>query len=57
VKAAGFQNFGMHQHTVFWQKHDGKNPSKGFGATVVKTWYWYQNWVDYVITELNKVRA
>lgn len=57
VKAAGFQNFGMHQHTLFWQKHAGKNPDKGFGATVVKTWYWYQNWVDYVISELNKVKG
>lgn len=54
VKEAGFNNFRMYQHTQFWRKHDGKNPSKGFGTMVVKTWYWYQNWVDYIIGELGK---
>ena len=52
VKEAGFKNFTMHQHTVFWHEHDGKNPSNGFGAMIVKTWYWYQNWIDYVISKL-----
>ena len=54
VKEAGFKNFGMYQHTEFWRKHDGKNTSKGFGTIVVKTWYWYQNWIDYIIGELGK---
>ena len=54
VKAAGFKNFTMHQHTLFWQKRDGKNPNKGFGAMVVKSWYWYENWADYIIGELGK---
>jgi hypothetical protein len=54
VREAGFKTFGMYQHTQFWKEHDGKNPSKGFGTTVVNTWYWYQNWVTYVITELGK---
>jgi hypothetical protein len=54
VRAAGFRDFGMHQHTLFWQARDGKNPDKGFGTTVVKTWYWYQNWVAFVIDELTK---
>jgi len=54
VQNAGFKTFRMHQHTVFWQKHDGKNPNKGFGSKVVKTWYWYKNWIDFVISELSK---
>jgi len=54
VQAAGFKAFKMHQHTLFWRKHDGKNPDKGFGTKVVKTWYWYQNWVDFIISELSK---
>lgn len=54
VRDAGIKGFGMHQHTLFWKEHDGKNPSKGFGAIVVKTWCWYQNWADYVIGELKK---
>ena len=54
IKDAGFKNFGMYQHTQFWKQNDGKNTSKGFGAMVVKTWYWYQNWIDYIIGELGK---
>lgn len=57
VKEAGFKTFGMHQHTLFWKEHDGKDPSKGFGTFVVKTWYWYQSWVDYIISELNRQGA
>lgn len=52
VQAAGFKNFGMYQHTIFWKQHDGKNPNKGFGTLVEKTWYWYQKWIDYIISEL-----
>ena len=44
----------MHQHTLFWKKHDGKNQSKGFGTQVVKSWYWYENWIDFIIVELKK---
>lgn len=55
VKKAGFRNFGMHQHTTFWKKYDGKNPDKGFGTTVVKTWHWYQNWIDFILRELGKI--
>jgi len=54
VQALGFKNFGMYQHTQFWHKHDGKNPSNGFGTIVVKTWYWYQNWVGFIINELTR---
>ncbi len=54
IKEAGYKNFGMHQHTTFWQEHGGKNPDKGFGTMVVKNWYWYQNWIDYIIGELGK---
>jgi len=57
IQKAGFKNFGMYQHTLFWRKHDSKNPSKGFGTTVVKTWCWYQNWIDYIINELNSEKT
>lgn len=52
VQAAGFEKFGMHQHTQFWHAHDGKNPARGFGVMVVKNWYWYQNWVGHIINTL-----
>lgn len=57
VQRAGFKNFGIYQHTLFWKEHDGKNPDKGFGTTVVKMWYWYQNWIDYIINELNNEKT
>lgn len=52
IKELGFKSFGMHQHTLFWKQHNGKDPAKGFGANVVKTWYWYQTWIDYVYKTL-----
>lgn len=55
VKEAGFANFGMHQHTLFWKEHDGKNPNKCYGTIVVKTWCWYQKWIDFIISELSKI--
>ena len=54
VRSAGFKDFWMYQHTLFWKKHDGKNPSRGYGTIVVKTWCWYQNWIDYIITNLSE---
>lgn len=54
IQSAGFRSFKMRQHTLFWQKNDGKNPANGFGTKVVKTWYWYQNWIDFIISELSK---
>ena len=52
VQEAGFPQFGMHQHTMFWKRHDGKNPKRGFGTTVVKSWYWYEHWPVFIISEL-----
>jgi hypothetical protein len=34
----GFSKFNMHFHTQLWKKLDGKNPSKGYGVTVIKAW-------------------
>ncbi|MBE7446143.1 MAG: hypothetical protein HS132_13180 [Planctomycetia bacterium] len=44
----GYAKFGMHQHTMLWQEIDAKNPSKGFGVLVSKTWYWYELWLKEV---------
>jgi hypothetical protein len=54
IRQNGFPRFGMHQHTIFWKKHDGKNPKKGFGTMVVNSWYWYQHWPIFVMSELQK---
>jgi len=48
MKKDGFVRFGMHQHTQLWKKLGGKNPGKGFGVKIAKTWYWYERWLDVV---------
>jgi len=57
IQDAGFKNFGIYQHVLCWREYDGKNPKKGFGTTVVKAWCWYQNWIDYIINELNSEKT
>ncbi len=54
IQNQGFKSFDIRQHTKFWQNCDGKNPEKGFGVIVIKTWCWYQNWIDFIISELTK---
>jgi hypothetical protein len=53
IKEAGFTSFSPSNHTSLWKEHDAKNPSKGYGYEVCGTWYWYQNWVDFIIGHLN----
>lgn len=44
----GFTKFNMYQFVQLWKSMDGKNPAKGYGTLVSKTWYWYQSWMDKV---------
>lgn len=54
VQDAGHKSFRMYEHTLMWKKHDAKLPEKGYGVFVAANdWYWYQKWVDFVITTLN----
>jgi len=48
IKALGFINFGMHQHTQLWKSLDARNQAKGLGVLVAKTWYWYDSWLKLV---------
>ena len=48
MKEEGYTHFKMHHHTQFWKKKDGRNPGKGYGVLVARTWYWYDRWVDEV---------
>jgi hypothetical protein len=41
-------------HTKLWKKHDGKNPSKGYGTSVARSWFWYKDWIDFLAKELSK---
>jgi hypothetical protein len=48
MHAAGFSRFTMHNHTQLWKAMDAKNSAKGLGVVVVKTWHWYEPWLDIV---------
>lgn len=48
MKEEGFPRFKIHHHTDLWQALDGKNPTKGYGVPVAKTWYWYESWITQV---------
>lgn len=54
IKKRGFENFSITLHTRLWQKYDGKNFSKGFGVQIASTWYWYENWIDFILTKISK---
>jgi len=50
--------FKIYQHTRLWQFENAKDISKGFGVIVVKTWYWYESWLNFVRNhcEQNKLK-
>ena len=48
MKQEGFPRFTMASHVEFWKSQDAKNPAKGFGTQIAKTWYWYENWLEIV---------
>jgi len=48
MQASGYPRFTMHSHTQLWKEQAAKHPSKGLGVLVVKTWYWYQPWLEIV---------
>lgn len=54
LKADGFSRFGMSQHTDLWKSCDARNPLKGYGVQIAKTWYWYDAWVVEVRKHCNE---
>jgi hypothetical protein len=48
MQERGFVKFYMYQFIKLWQSLDGKNPAKGYGVMVSKTWYWYESWIEQV---------
>lgn len=52
VKAAGYPAFNIRDHSLLAQHLDARNPGRGFGVMVAKTWYWYAHWCEKVIEEL-----
>jgi hypothetical protein len=48
IKSEGFPGFTIQRHTELWKESDAKNPARGFGTKVAKTWYWYESWCEHV---------
>ena len=48
IQKLGFKKFKIHQHTLLWKANDAKNPAKGYGIQIAKTWYWYESWLTFV---------
>lgn len=48
MRGKGFTKFNYHDHTSLWQEKDAKDTSKGYGAEVAGTWYWYDSWIGIV---------
>jgi len=57
IQKDGFKKFGVYQHTKLWQTENAKDPSKGFGTLVVKTWYWYDSWLSFAKKHCEENRA
>ena len=53
----GFSRFKMSDHSDLWRAMAAKDPSKGFGVQVAKTWYWYERWLDEVRKHCNENRT
>jgi len=56
MKEMGFAKFTIKKHTDFWKLKGAKNPTKGYGVSVAKTWYWYENWIQEVEKECKEHR-
>ena len=56
VKEKGYQKFSIPKHTEIWQEQKAKDPKKKYGVQIAKTWYWYQNWLDFVLDYCEKCK-
>ncbi|CAA2145612.1 DUF3644 domain-containing protein [Methylobacterium bullatum] len=52
VRESGYPAFNMHDHTKISEQLDARNPGKGYGVQVAKTWYWYESWLEKVIEKM-----
>ena len=50
MQARGYSKFNIRKHTVLWKSKDAKNPKHGYGIEIANTWYWYEKWLQEVIS-------
>lgn len=48
LQADGYPKFNMHAHTQLWKSRDAKNLKYQYGVQIVKSWYWYERWLEVV---------
>lgn len=48
MKAEGFTQFNISEHTYLWQSKDAKNPKYQYGTLVEGSWFWYESWMNEV---------
>lgn len=54
IKQKGFPKFSMSSHTNIWQEQNAKDKKKNFGVEVESKWYWYDNWIDFLLEYCEK---
>jgi hypothetical protein len=57
IQNKGYPKFKQYQHTQLWKTEKAKEINKGFGVQVATTWYWYENWKNYVLNYCQKNRS
>ena len=50
MQARGYSKFNIRKHTVLWKSKDAKNPKHGYGIDIGNTWYWFEKWLQEVIS-------
>lgn len=53
----GYPKFKQHLHTKLWQEQDAKAKGKDFGIDIEGTWYWYENWFQFVKKHCEKNKS
>lgn len=54
VKAAGFPQFAIFDHTLLVNQLNARSPGKGYGVEIAGQWYWYDGWFEKVMEKLNE---
>lgn len=55
MRHEGHHEFNQYAHKLLWKSADAKNPIHKFGVELRPgDWWWYEKWLDYVRSRLNR---
>lgn len=54
IKASGYADFNMYDHTLLARQLTAKDPQRGYGVMVAHSWFWYEPWFSKIIEKLNE---